>query len=161
MAVVFYKNIFCYEAASSSCRVVNLKVPTIRYITGLVAEEISPTTNRSQSVSATKQVLITLRFLASGSFQQVTGDTVAGLNKSSASKITRRVTLALSRKLDQFAMFSETEEERDSIKQGLHEIVNFPCAIGIIDASHSSYSPFNYPLSKKFKQRIAAKRRLR
>ena len=26
---------------------------TIRYITGLVAEEISPTTNRSQSVSAT------------------------------------------------------------------------------------------------------------
>ena len=27
MAVVFYENIFCYEAASSSCRVVNLKVP--------------------------------------------------------------------------------------------------------------------------------------
>ena len=29
MAFVFYKNTFCYEAASSSCRVVNLKVPNI------------------------------------------------------------------------------------------------------------------------------------
>ena len=27
MAFVFYKNTFCYEAPSSSCRVVNLKVP--------------------------------------------------------------------------------------------------------------------------------------
>ena len=99
---------------------------TIRYITGLVAEEISPTTNRSQSVSATKQVLITLRFLASGSFQQVTGDTVACLDKSTVTRITRRVMLALSRKLDQFVIFPETEEERGSIKQGLYEIVNFP-----------------------------------
>ena len=109
---------------------------TIRYITGLVAEKISPTTNRSQSVSATKQVLITLRFLASGSFQQVTGDTVAGLDKSTVSRIIRRVTVALSRKLDQFVKFPDTEEERDSIKQGLYEIANFPCAIGVIDASH-------------------------
>ncbi len=34
---------------------------TIRYITRLVEDKISPTTNRSQPVSATKQVLITLR----------------------------------------------------------------------------------------------------
>jgi hypothetical protein len=109
---------------------------TIRYITRLVADEISPATNRSHAVSAINQVLITLRFLASGSFQQVTGDTVASLDKSSVCRIIRRVTVALSRKIDQFVKFPDTQEERDAIKQGLYEIANFPCAIGVIDASH-------------------------
>ena len=109
---------------------------TIRYITRLVADEISPATNCSHAVSAINQVLITLRFLASGSFQQVTGDTVASLDKSSVCRIIRRVTVALSRKIDQFVKFPDTQEERDAIKQGLYEIANFPCAIGVIDASH-------------------------
>ena len=72
---------------------------TIRYITRLVEDEISTTTNRSQPVSATKQVLITLRFLASGTFQQVTGDTISGLHKSTVCRIIRRVTVAISRNL--------------------------------------------------------------
>ena len=93
-------------------------------------------TNRTKPVSATKQVMITLRFLASGSFQQVTGDTVSGLYKSTVCRIIRRVTVALSRRLDEFVKFPQTQEERDSIKQGLYEIANFPCAIGVIDASH-------------------------
>jgi hypothetical protein len=88
------------------------------------------------AVSAINQVLITLRFLASGSFQQVTGDTVASLDKSSVCRIIRRVTVALSRNIDQFVKFPDTQEERDAIKQGLYEIANFPCAIGVIDASH-------------------------
>ena len=48
---------------------------TIRHITRL--DEISPATNRTHPVSATTQVLITLRYLASGSFQQVAEDTIA------------------------------------------------------------------------------------
>ena len=64
---------------------------TIRYITRLVQDEIRSATNRTHPVSATKQVLITLRYLASGSFQQVTGDTIAGLDKSTVSRIIRRV----------------------------------------------------------------------
>ena len=109
---------------------------TIRYITRLVEDEISPATNRSQPVSAIQQVLITLRYLASGSFQQVTGDTIAGLDKSTVCRIIRRVTVALSRRIDLFIKFPESQEERDAVKQGLYEIANFPCAIGIIDASH-------------------------
>ena len=81
-------------------------------------------------------MLITLRFLASGSFQQVTGDSVAGLDKSTVSRIVRRVTLALSRSVDQFIRFPQTQEERDNAKQGFYNIANFPCAIGCIDATH-------------------------
>ena len=109
---------------------------TIEYITRLLHDDISPMTNRNRSVSATRQVLITLRFLASGSFQQVTGDSVAGLDKSTVSRIVRRVTLALSRRVDQFIRFPQTQEERDNAKQGFYNIANFPCAIGCIDATH-------------------------
>ena len=46
----------------------------IDYIVGLVADDIMPETNRNHAVSVEMQVLITLRYLASGSFLQVIGD---------------------------------------------------------------------------------------
>ena len=81
---------------------------TIEYITRILQDDISSITNRNHSVSATRQVLITLRVLASGSFQQVVGNSVAGLDKSTVSRIIRRVTLALSRRVDQFIWFPQT-----------------------------------------------------
>ena len=77
-----------------------------------------------------------MRFLAWGSFRQVTGDSVAGLDKSTVSRIVRRVTLALSRRVDQFIRFPQMQEERNNAKQGFYNIANFPCAIGCIDATH-------------------------
>ena len=99
---------------------------TINFIVNLVQDEISPETNRTHAVSATNQVLITLRFLASGSFQQVTGDTLASLYKSTVSRIIRRVTVALSREMNQFIKFPQSQEDREIIKQGFYEIANFP-----------------------------------
>jgi hypothetical protein len=61
---------------------------------------------------------------------------VAGVDKSTVCRIIRRITVALSQKLDQFVKFPDTQEERDSIKQGLYEFENCLCAIGVIDASH-------------------------
>ena len=57
----------------------------INYIIGLVADDIMPETNRNHAVSAEMQVLITLRYLASGSFLQVIGDTFLGFDKSTVS----------------------------------------------------------------------------
>ena len=102
---------------------------TIEHITRLLQDDISPITNRNHSVSATRQVLITLRFFALGSFQQVIGDSVAGLDKSTVSRIVRRVTLALSQKVDQFIRFPQTQEKRNIAKKGFYNIANFPCAI--------------------------------
>ena len=97
-------------------------------------DKISPATNRNHAVSATQKVLITLRFLANGSFQQVTGDTVASLDKSTVSRIIRQVTVALCRKLNHFIQFVQAQYERDAAKQGFYEIANFPCVIGCVDA---------------------------
>ena len=70
------------------------------YIVDLVAEEITPDTNRYHAVSVEMQVLITLRFLVSGSFLQVIGDTFLGFHKSTVSRVVRRVSQALTAKLD-------------------------------------------------------------
>ena len=109
---------------------------TIEYITRLLEDDISPITNQNHAVSATRQVLITLRFLVSESFQQVTGDSVAGLDKSTVRRIIRRVTLALCRRVNQFIWFPQTQEERDAAKQGFYNIANFPCTLGCIDCTH-------------------------
>ena len=108
----------------------------INYIVGLVADDIMPETNRNHAVSAEMQVLITLRYLASGSFLQVIGDTFLGFDKSAVSRVVRRVTQALSAKVGNFVKFPSTRAERDEIKQGLFRVGGFPCAIGCIDGTH-------------------------
>jgi hypothetical protein len=80
-------------------------------IVRLVEDEISPSTNRSFPILAINQVLITLTFLATGSFFQVIGDTIAGADKSTVSRIVRRITLALAHILDDFVKFPQTQQE--------------------------------------------------
>ena len=108
----------------------------INYIVGPVADNIMPETNRNHAISAEMQVLITLRYLASGSFLQVIGDTFLGFDKSAVSRVVRRVTQALSAKVGKFVKFLSTRAERDEIKQGLFRVGGFPCAIGCIDGTH-------------------------
>ena len=107
----------------------------IEFIVNLVHDEINPPTKRSYSLSAIKQVLITLRFLATGDLQ-VTGDTFAGLHKSTVSRVVRSVCLALARKLNQFVKYPESREVKDQVKQGFYERAGFPCVIGCVDGTH-------------------------
>ena len=108
----------------------------INYIVGLVADDIMPETYRNHAVSAEMQVLITLSYLASGSFLQVIRDTFLGFNKSTVSRVIRRVTQALSAKVGDFIKFPSMRAERDEIKQGLFGVGGFPCTIGCIDGTH-------------------------
>lgn len=102
----------------------------------LLSEEIASATRRSHLLSAKEQVLTTLRFLASGSFLEVVGDTFLSYDKSTVSRVVRRVTQALSSKVNDFIKFPSTRNERDEIKRGLFEVGGFPCAIGCIDGTH-------------------------
>ena len=74
----------------------------INFIVELLSQEIAPSTKRSHSLSATEQVLATLRFLASGSFLEVIADTVSSYDKSTVCRFVRRVTLALASKVNDF-----------------------------------------------------------
>ena len=87
-------------------------------------------------MSAEVQVLITLRFLASGSFLEVIGDTFGSYDKSTVSRVVRRVTQGLTAKVNDFIKFPATRAERDEIKQGMFKVGGFPCTIGCIDGTH-------------------------
>ena len=108
----------------------------IEYIVNLVKDEISPNTRRSYSLSASTQVLLTLRFLSSGSFLEVIGDTFYSVDKSTVSRVVCRVTLALAAKAVDFIKFPSSRAVSDEIKQGLFRIGGFPCGIGCIDGTH-------------------------
>ena len=75
---------------------------SLQIIVDLLSEEIASTTRRSHLLSAKEQVLTTMRFLASGSFLEVVGDTFLSYDKSTVSRVVRRVTQALSSKVNDF-----------------------------------------------------------
>ena len=108
----------------------------ISFIFELLPDEIAPSTRRSHPLSATEQVLVTFRFLASGSFLEVFGDTFLSYDKSTVSRVVRRVTLALASKVNDFDKFPTTPNERDEIKHGLFRVGGFPKKIGCIDGTN-------------------------
>ena len=95
-----------------------------------------PRRKEANSLSTEEQVLITLRFLASGSFLEVIGDTFGSYDKSTVSRVVCRVTQALAAKVNDFIKFPATRAERDEIKQGMFKVGGFPCTIGCIDGTH-------------------------
>jgi hypothetical protein len=49
------------------------------------------------------------------------------------------VTLALAKingKINEYIKFPQTRQERNEVKQVLHDITGFPCAIGCVDGTH-------------------------
>ena len=78
--------------------------------------------------------MIALRFFASGSFQQVIGDTM-NVNKSTVCRTITRVTKALL-KQQKRSIFWPTQEECARTALILHEEFNFPCVEGMVDCTH-------------------------
>ncbi|CAG2254238.1 HARBI1 [Mytilus edulis] len=50
----------------------------INFISNLVSDDITRKTKRNHALTVPQMVMVTLRFLATGSFLQVVGDTIAG-----------------------------------------------------------------------------------
>ena len=71
------------------------------YITNLLAEDLRRKTQRNHPISALQQVLIALRFYASGSFIQVIGDTI-GVDMALVSPVVTNVSLAFVAKQQQY-----------------------------------------------------------
>ena len=108
---------------------------SIQFIAALIEDEVKPITKRNHAIFTEQQVLITLRFFASGSFLQVIGDTF-GCDKGTVSRIVRRVSLALAAKHETFITFPTTNEEKQQVRSGMYELAGFPCIVGCVDGTH-------------------------
>ena len=108
---------------------------SLLFLARLIEGEVRPITKRNHSVSTEEQLVVALRFFASGSFLQVIGDT-HGYDKTTVSRIVRRVSLAPANKHQLWIKFPTTMEEKYAIRAGMYQIAGFPCVIGCIDCTH-------------------------
>ena len=102
---------------------------SIEVLVDLLRDDLERATARNHALSTTVQVLVALRFFASGSFLQVIGDTI-GLSKSTVSRIIANVSYALAQNQMQ------TEAEIAQIKRGFYDKGGFPGVIGCVDGTH-------------------------
>ena len=107
---------------------------SIHYITNLIRDDLLRKTRRNHSLDPSIQVLIALRFFASGSFLQTIGDTF-GVDKSTVSRVVRDVCTALAGKQSQFIKWPSNDEKQVS-KIKFFDVAGFPCVIGCIDGTH-------------------------
>ncbi|KAJ8930471.1 hypothetical protein NQ314_016698 [Rhamnusium bicolor] len=108
---------------------------TVNYLVQLITDDIRPTTHRNRSLSVAEQLLLTLRFYATGSFQILIGDDL-NVHKSTVCRVLRRVTYALARLAPQFIKLPDTDEEIRQVKNEFYAIRRVPNVIGCIDGSH-------------------------
>ena len=108
---------------------------SIKFLVEILKDDLQRQTRRNHALSPTLQVLVALRFFASGSFLQIIGDTV-GLPKSTVSRIVTDVSKALVSKQEEFINFPTEPAEVQDVKRGFYEKGGFPGVVGCIDGTH-------------------------
>ena len=101
----------------------------------ILGDDMERPTKRSQSLSASLQLAITLRFYASGSFQTVIGDT-CGVSQASCCRVIHFVTQCICEHKRHFIKFPIRPDEVTDIMVGFHYIAGFPGVVGAIDGCH-------------------------
>jgi hypothetical protein len=78
---------------------------------------------------------MSVRFYATGSFQNLIGDMV-NVHKSTACRAIRRVSLALVRTMEEHIYFPVTNQDTIRTKQDFLHMANFPNVIACVDCTH-------------------------
>ncbi|XP_069105078.1 putative nuclease HARBI1 [Argopecten irradians] len=107
---------------------------TIIFIVGLIENVVTHRTKRSLALPPLLQVLVTLRFLATGAFQQLIGDSLNRISQPTISRIVRRVTRALTSLVKDFIKFP-TGRAATTVKQEFGSIAGFPNVLGCVDGT--------------------------
>ena len=97
--------------------------------------QLARLTHRTSAIPVHTQVMLALRFFASGSFQSVLGD-LTGLSQPSASKVIEDVTTALYNKARREIRMPASPQALITKKQEFYDLAGFPGVIGAIDCTH-------------------------
>ena len=108
---------------------------SIQYITNLIEADLRRKTKRGHALEPIDQVLIALRFYASGNFLQVIRDTF-GVDKSTVSRAVYNVPQLLSAKHNEFIKWPTNAAVIRENKNGFYRRRRCPGVIGCIDGTH-------------------------
>lgn len=91
--------------------------------------------NRNNAISPMTQLMVALRFYATGSFLITTGD-FSGISETSAQKIVHRVSPAIASLRHQFVKLPTLPEEIHQNQREFYDIAKFIRVVGCIDCTH-------------------------
>lgn len=109
--------------------------------------------NRNKPISARDQLLIALRYFATGNFQIVTAD-LFGVSQSSICRIVLRVSKAIAKLATEVIKFPQSEFELQKMKEEVYQIAGIPHTIGIIDGKYSNYTDIYFTSEYSLKEHI-------
>lgn len=95
---------------------------------------ISRKTVRNSAIPSHLQVLVALRFFASGSFQNVTGD-VVNISQSSVSRIVNSISDLLCKMSKNYIKFPTATNEINQLQLKFQSISGFPRVLGLVDGT--------------------------
>ena len=107
---------------------------SIMMLCDLLNDELRRETERSKALSVQTQLFCTLRFLATGSFQQVVAD-LHGVSKASVSRSVHNVCLALCHHAREFISFPSGSAEIRKTKENFFLLSGLPNTLGVIDGT--------------------------
>lgn len=108
--------------------------PVIMELLHIFGNHIQPMTKRNMSISSMNQLLITLRYYATGAYQQILGDSM-NIHKSTVCRIVHRVTRVVARMKNQYINMPNGVEI-NQVALDFYGIRGFPRVIGAIDCTH-------------------------
>lgn len=108
---------------------------TVEVILNLIGANLKATSLRNDPISPINQVLITLRFYATGSFQLCTGDNFL-VSQSSVSRIFAKISHYIALKSNIYITMPQTRFAIGKINSDFYKIARFPRVLGTIDGTH-------------------------
>lgn len=100
----------------------------------LIDFELEYIDDRNHPLTPIQQLLITLRFYATGSYQLAIAD-LYGVSRSTVCRHIKKVFMAITRLRSKFIKWPG-QNDTMSIKTKFYEIAGFPYVIGAIDCTH-------------------------
>ncbi|XP_008188715.1 putative nuclease HARBI1, partial [Acyrthosiphon pisum] len=128
-----------------------LSKETFGFLCNLIGEELR-NSRRSFAISPEIQILVTLRYYATGAFQAVIGDHVH-VHKSTICRTIKRVSQAICRLRSQFIDFPRNAEQKNMIQTGFFQLRGFPRVIGAVDCTHVKIQSPNANIGERFRNR--------
>ncbi|XP_026488745.2 putative nuclease HARBI1 [Vanessa tameamea] len=107
---------------------------TVLYLESLFGKEIAPLTKRNRALKPRDQILIALRFYATGSYQKVIGD-IFHVEQVTVHRVVHKVTAAIAKLSCNFIKMPDSQE-RIEVANDFYSIAGFPRILGAIDCTH-------------------------
>ena len=106
----------------------------VKHILRFIEDDLEVITNRNNPVPPLLQLLVTLRFYATGDFQMTDGD-LFGIHQTTVQRIVHRISRLIASHSQTYIKFPSLDEQRARCIR-FYEIAGFPGTIGLIDGTH-------------------------